>query len=549
MKKRKKHSSKVGTREKSNSFHDLLIPVLLVLCVMPFVIHLAEYDFGYSKYLWHSDNSVAQDLYAYYRSYFFVTVCVFVLFILVFYMLLYREDRKWNKLFVLLAVYAILVIVSTIFSVNWKASVEGNYYQFQSVFVLLSYILICFYTFQIVKKESDYRILFYAIVIVFCMMAIIGFFQILKVDLLNFRFFQRLIMTQEQYETYAGEIDTTFTGNNVFLTLFNPNYAGVYLTMMADIFGVMCYSEKNKKSKIFYGILTIAAIVFMWFTYSRSTFLSLMVSVLVFCLILGWKNVKKVLIPVLLLLILFSAVFVTIDKFQGYKYLSRIIDTKKNTELEKIITKKDGIYVTYDDQIYHMNEDNDKICVYDSKGAMLAESAENEALKLPFAKDASMESVWKDDAQYLYLKIGTYDFMFGSTADGYYYLTENGKQDQLVDIKKIDMHGLEYLGSGRLYIWSRTMPLLKDYLIYGSGPDTFAEVYPQNDYVGKVIYANSGARIVEKPHNDFLLQWVQTGLLSVIALVAFYVGFIRSSVQKYRKLELDTWEKGLDVAV
>ena len=38
-----------------------------------------------------------------------------------------------------------------------------------------------------------------------------------------------------------------------------------------------------------------------------------------------------------------------------------------------------------------------------------------------------------------------------------------------------------------------------------------------------MIYAESTGRIMERAHNDFLAHWVQTGLLSLLALLLFYV--------------------------
>lgn len=42
-----------------------------------------------------------------------------------------------------------------------------------------------------------------------------------------------------------------------------------------------------------------------------------------------------------------------------------------------------------------------------------------------------------------------------------------------------------------------------------------------------MIYAESTARIMERAHNDFLMCWVQTGFLSLLALVVFYVLFFQ----------------------
>ena len=61
----------------------------------------------------------------------------------------------------------------------------------------------------------------------------------------------------------------------------------------------------------------------------------------------------------------------------------------------------------------------------------------------------------------------------------------------------------------------------------GSGPDTFAEVFPQEDYAGKLVYSDRPDMIIEKAHNDYLTKWVQTGGISLICILVFYVLFIR----------------------
>lgn len=54
-------------RKTAGHFNDLLLPVILVLCVLPFVVYLAEYDTGFSQYNWNSDYSMIPDFYTCYR--------------------------------------------------------------------------------------------------------------------------------------------------------------------------------------------------------------------------------------------------------------------------------------------------------------------------------------------------------------------------------------------------------------------------------------------------------------------------------------------------
>ena len=185
------------------------------------------------------------------------------------------------KIFIPLAVYAGMILLSTLLSVNMGASFTGNFYQFQGVLVLLGYLVFCLYAYQVMEQEKDYKTIWYGIVAVFIVMAVLGIFQIAKKDLLDFAWMQRLVMSKEQFAEYGGTLETIFSGNNVFLSLYNPNYAGVFLTMLAPVFAVMCSSEKEKKKKIFYGILCAGCLILIWFTYSHSTFFALLVVLVV----------------------------------------------------------------------------------------------------------------------------------------------------------------------------------------------------------------------------------------------------------------------------
>ena len=89
------------------------------------------------------------------------------------------------KIFIPLAVYAGMILLSTLLSVNMGASFTGNFYQFQGVLVLLGYLVFCLYAYQVMEQEKDYKTIWYGIVAVFIVMAVLGIFQIAKKDLLD----------------------------------------------------------------------------------------------------------------------------------------------------------------------------------------------------------------------------------------------------------------------------------------------------------------------------------------------------------------------------
>ena len=75
------------------------------------------------------------------------------------------------------------------------------------------------------------------------------------------------------------------------------------------------------------------------------------------------------------------------------------------------------------------------------------------------------------------------------------------------------------LGSGRLSIWTNTIPAVKKYFLLGCGIDNFALVYPQPDNL-----------IFDKAHNIYLQMLVTNGIYALIAYCAiclniFLIGF------------------------
>jgi hypothetical protein len=123
--------------------------------------------------------------------------------------------------------------------------------------------------------------------------------------------------------------------------------------------------------------------------------------------------------------------------------------------------------------------------------------------------------------------------------DGTYYYNELGNEVKLSKVPAIGWSDNLSFGSGRGYIWSRTLPMIAETVFVGRGADTYALYYPHNDYVGKYNAGWNINTIVDKPHNMYMGAAVGTGLISVIALVALYVMYIVQSVRIYMREEFN----------
>ncbi|MCM1257645.1 MAG: O-antigen ligase family protein [Roseburia sp.] len=520
---------KKNAKKKQERMPDLLIPLLVVICILPLMVHLLVYSCGYGTYDWYSGNDLITDFYCNAKSRIFHLTGAFALIILVFFFAFYREKTKNMKVYLPLAGYGLFVVLSTIFSVNIRASWQGNFESFETCLVLVFYVVISLYAYQIMESERDYKIIWYGILAVTGVMIVIGMFQVFHHDLMNFSWVQRLLMSAENYEIYGGEIEDTFTGNNVYLTLYNPNYAGVFLNMMFAVVFVMFWTEVSGKKKIIYGILSGILIVLVWYTYSRMSFFMLFLTVFL-GVFLGVRKEKRKALYLLAAGILGLIVLLAVaDIVMGGRYLGRIIDRNDRQPLISLTTDQEGISI-----VYGREEENSKelfpvkyelflqegklYCQFEGK-EILAEPYET--LGLPMEKES--QAYYNEREGEILLSLADTTLSFVKEEDGYVYQNFSGKTFSLQDVEKADFHGLEYLFSARGYIWSRTLPLLKKYLFLGSGPDTYAEAFPQEDVAGKIVYADNPDRVIEKGHNDYLTKWVQTGGLSVVCLIIFYV--------------------------
>jgi len=111
----------------------------------------------------------------------------------------------------------------------------------------------------------------------------------------------------------------------------------------------------------------------------------------------------------------------------------------------------------------------------------------------------------------------------------------------LVTLRKVPHIGFKNkqdFGTGRGYIWSRTFPLMLETLIIGHGADTFAMYFPQDDFTGLYYdydWHSETTPIIDKPHNLMLLNFVNTGGISAIALAAIIIIYIIQSFKLYSK--------------
>ncbi len=131
-------------------------------------------------------------------------------------------------------------------------------------------------------------------------------------------------------------------------------------------------------------------------------------------------------------------------------------------------------------------------------------------------------------------------FSIGHTLKGFKLLDGLGRVVEITPVEAWGFKGLEGFGSGRGYIWSRSLPLLKKTLLVGFGPDTFIAHFPNHDYLGKLRHWDAGLGIiVEKPHNLYLQIAINIGVIALIAMLIMWGGYLLESARLYFNCDFD----------
>lgn len=527
--------------QKKNYF---LIPIIFIIVVLPLIVRLKYYDPNMSQYPWFGGVNSRPDYFLYYKQLFLIGTSVIMSLIIVIKAYNNRRSIRFAPIFIPLSVYAILALISAIFSEYASFSFSGSFEQFESVFALLGYCIITYYSFLFFNSEHDIKVFINIIIVAALIMSFIGILQYIGHDFYGSEFGLDLILPDKYRE--GASLELNFGESRVYLSLYNPNYVGVYTAFIVPILIVIALFFKNIIVKIFSIISAIGLIICLIASQSLAGFLSIAVAGL-FIVLLAWRYLlKRIYITVPIVALLVVSLFVLnnqTNRILEGKLLNMFNNTGAIYKTTAMDTNDDNVSLTYGgNQLfveYTVNDDQTvTITPYDDK-IQQVEGTYDIATNLIQLTDERFQGITIGavaSSGIFNINVEGRQFNFtNQTEDGtYYYINYTGMLDKMITAPSAIFTGYEAFASNRGYIWSRTIPLLSKYIIFGSGPDTYTLAYPQNDYLN-MIQSGFDNAILTKPHSLFLQMAVQTGVLSLIAFLAFYAIYFISSIQLYFK--------------
>lgn len=539
-----------------------LLPIIAILGIIPAVIRTYKYNVSLVQYDYYQGPSQQTDFFLHCKMLCLNLTFVVMLFILIYMFFSVEIKPMWDNTLIPLAVYCGLCFLSALASVDKGESFSGGYDQFESVWILLGYGLIVYYTFSHLNTESAVRRTMHWVTAGVVWMACFGLLQAFKMDPMKNTFFQNIICHDK---TLIGQIGVLFDPGRVYLSLYNPNYVGAYMALIVPVLIALLLNAKKTLSKIGYGILILAMFVCLFASQSRAGIITLALSCLVMLLCMRKIFLKNWIIPTAAIVIA-AAAFIIVNNMNNGVLIERMKSmfsvTPETHPLESIITDED-VAITYNQNTIHFQttqdgQGNTEFSVTDDSGAPVPYTIDETTLasvitdqRFPFQFGTLPAS---DSLKGFFVTIDGKQWNFSNQmipSDTSYYVKGYGSsffkmREPEKGPKFLEEH--YHFANMRGYIWAKTLPLLKKYIFLGSGPDTFTIAFPNWDLVGQF---NSGheKEVITKPHCMYLQIAVQTGVLSLIAFLTFFGWYIISSFRLYWKHSYEGYLPRLGLAI
>ena len=158
----KPYKKKTNTYSKNHSNKNIqetnlayLLPVIFTIAILPFIVKIHTYATNLTQFSWFSSEEYFTDFFLYYKQKYLILTAAIMLLIIVYHSYIQRKKPSMPVIFIPLCIYAILTILSSVFSRYRSYTLTGSFEQFESVFVLLAYCIITYYTYTYVKSETQ----------------------------------------------------------------------------------------------------------------------------------------------------------------------------------------------------------------------------------------------------------------------------------------------------------------------------------------------------------------------------------------------------------
>lgn len=578
-----------NTKNVKNTKKDIwaLLPLLIGLCLIPLIVLTHDYSTNFSGFVWFNTSEVDQiDSFEYTKGIFVIIVGIAALFVLLIneYIKMNaskkitgRKQRAMNKwvpfenanriVCALLVVYLLMVIISSLFSKYPDLAYHGGGYgQWQTMWVLLGYGILFFYAYIFINTEERGVLLIKCMMVTTALMAFTGTMQRFGHNPLKWDWVQKTITS---YSKVTG-IGFTEGISDVILTFNNPNYVGSYVALVLPVavsFIFMKASDDKRKmiaGKIA-GILIVAGLIISLSGAGSSAGGIAVLAGVVFAVVIllsrflaketrekSKSNRKYYLMGGAVIIIVLAAGVLLTQTALFRNTLNKLLQGGEDTRNIASIVNEDSNELTVtlrNDTVLHLapaldDSNNLSFRAYDEQKKEIGvpyDQAQNcftiddERFRMITLNAANFSVEEKVYAGFKFNDAPnsiSWSFMY---VDGEWkYYTPFGKFMKLHEVESFGFKDYQNIANRRGFIWSRTIPLMKQYWFKGIGPNAFIIAFPNDDFVGSKRVGGS-TTLVDKPHNAFLQIFIQTGGISALAYAGLWIIYMIGGIRLFWK--------------
>jgi O-antigen ligase len=506
-------------------FNWAYIPFFIIVFIIPLIVfhipvmHNAEMATVLLKTRWHDDYySLIKVIFLY-----FSTVLLFIVFFL--------KNGPWpcfHKSFYLLIVYALLVLLSMYFSEYRISALFGIVDHYEGGITQLCYGFILVLSYYLAGKLSNIITVLKLMTTGSVIVAFVGLLQFLGV-----------IGTDLPY--------------TVSSTIGNSNYVGTYAVLLLPAAFALVLIEQSKARKVLYVLTYFGAAFFLLVgSMSRAGYLGFIAEIIILLVLLRWE-IRAQIKWVLLLLAYCLVLFVLMNAFSKglmWEEVKSINPLKTDEQQERLVFKdivlnNSSAFIETNQWYMEVKSDGQDFGFYDKNGKEIPSISSDKGQTINFVKwpYSNIEAfvTKQEELAWLMLKFEKNDLEFVHINGRLRVVGYNGRLTGIEPVESFGFKGKESFASGRGYIWSRAIPLLKKAFVIGYGPDTFTFIFPQNDIVGKLNYGAIWV-IIGKPHSWYLQIALGSGVISLLLLLALIIWYFSETIGSIKNINKDIYQ-------
>lgn len=540
------------------------LPISFVLAIVPLIVRAREVKLDeFSNKIWSGWNGTNYTYELFSQNKFLLlaifTIISVIISIVYFKYIFEKKDKIVHIILLLTVIFLTLSLLSSIFSPYKHVAFFGVYNRAEGFITIACYLLLFIYSIYTFKNTDNFRFITIPILIVIFINAFLGMFQYAGQDLINTELGKLISVPNSIAEKTGGHLKLLYESGKVYGTLFHYNYVGSFVAVILPLLFCSMFIEDDIIYKIVNALGFLSGLWLLFGSTSRGGLVGVFGSIFFAVIMFGkliFKNKKQLFIGICSIVVVIiginfmtgGSVFTRVPSLfkdalsifsntsdVNYKDLVPVKDITNNNGDVQVVFQNETLNISFEDNKYRFTDSsNNRISVLKGEDCYLLDN--DKFPKVSFKLLQSSEAADKLDI----LKLSP----TGDSNVGFFFKVKDDSSIHLINpttFEDIDIEepetfgfaGKEKLGSMRGYIWSRSIPLLKNNLILGKGPDTFVLEFPQNDLIGKYYAYDTPNMTVDKPHDLYLQIALNNGLIALIAFLGIILIYIIDSLKLY----------------